>query len=144
MHTQHVKFSTYVLGGGGVGGVADVVADSLPSLSFFFFGGTGDEPAAAAVVVAAVAAIVVVALLWIVLLRPQVRWSPTSSGTSACGPRPQLRRARAALLIFLVSYITLAHPTWTKRPLAPPPPAGSHPYAVHRLLTISKSRLRLG
>ena len=79
MHTQHVKFSTYVLGGGGVGGVADVVADSLPSLSSFFFGGTGDEPAAAAVVVAVVAVIAVVAVVVVVVVSSAPSLSPPAS-----------------------------------------------------------------
>ena len=47
MHTQHVKFSTYVFGGGG----EDVAAASLPSLSSLFFGRTSSKPAAAISVV---------------------------------------------------------------------------------------------
>ena len=87
MHTQHVKFSTYVLGGGGEDGVVDAVADSLPSLSFLFFGSTGDEPAAAAVVVAVVAAIVVVAVVVVVVVSPAPSLSPAASSlfeSSSC------------------------------------------------------------
>jgi hypothetical protein len=46
MHTQHVKFSTYVRGDG-EDVVVDAVVDSLPS-SFSSSEGTGDEPVAAA------------------------------------------------------------------------------------------------
>ena len=41
MHTQHVRFSTYVLGGDGEDVVVDAVADSLPSSSASSSGGGG-------------------------------------------------------------------------------------------------------
>ena len=58
MHTQHVKFCTYV--GGGEDVVVDAVVDSLPSSSSFSFGGAGGELAVAMIVV--VVAVVVVAV----------------------------------------------------------------------------------
>ena len=86
MHTQHVKFSTYVLGGGGEDVVVDAVTDPLPSSSAFSFGGTGDEAAVAsavdvvvAVVVGVVAAIVVVAVVTVVLV---VSFAPSLSPVS--------------------------------------------------------------
>ena len=87
MHTQHVKFSTYVLGSGGEDVVIDAVADSLPSSSSSSSGGTGDEAAVAsavdvvvAVVVGVVAAIVVVAVVTVVLV---VSFAPSLSPASS-------------------------------------------------------------
>ena len=67
MHTQHVKFSTYVLVGGGKDVGADAVTDSLPSSSSSSSVGTGDEPAAAAAVVVVVVLVVIVLVVVVVV-----------------------------------------------------------------------------
>jgi len=68
MHTQHVKFSTYVLGGSGEDVVVDAVTDSLTTSSSFSFGGNGDEAAVASAVDVVVAPVVSVWKSMLILL----------------------------------------------------------------------------
>jgi hypothetical protein len=76
MHTQHVKFSTY-LGSGGGDAIVDALIDSLPSSSSSSSGGTGDEPdAAAATAVVVVLVVVVVVVVAVVLF---ASFTPTAS-----------------------------------------------------------------
>ena len=58
MHTQHVKLSTYVRGGGEDVVAVDALDDALPSSSSSSFGGTGDETATTAAAVLLVVVVV--------------------------------------------------------------------------------------